>query len=110
MPHKPNRYQIMERYITYALLADTSLFVLYLIFAGIGRTGLKVTFSIIAILLSLLILLYLYLTKELLRRRSLWMSVAAAAIVLCTLFSLILSYPGPKHEQPKAIESTVQTQ
>ncbi len=110
MARKPNRYQIMEHYMTYALLADTVLFVLYLVFAGLGITWLKVTLSIIAILLSLLILTYLYLTKELLRRRSLWMSVAAAAITVCILFSLILNFPSPKYEPAQQSPAASQPQ
>jgi len=95
MQKKNNRYRQMERYMTYALLADLVLFILYLIFAGIGIIWAKVIIAIIAILLSLLCLAFLFLTQELLKRRSLWMSVSAAAVVLCLLFSLILNMPSP---------------
>lgn len=85
----------MERYMTYALLADLVIFVLYLIAAGTGIIWLKVITAIIAILLSGLCLAFLYLSQELLRPRSLWMSAAAAAIAVCVLFSLILNFPSP---------------
>ena len=92
--HRKNqRYKVMEWYMTYTLIADLGLFLLYLIFAGFGIVWLKVVTAILAILISLGCLAYLYLTQELLRRRSFWMTTAAAAILLCTLMSLILNYP-----------------
>ena len=90
-----NRYKTMEKYMTWILLGDLCLFILFLIFAGIGIVWLKVTLAIIAILTSILCLAYLYLTQELLKNRSLWMSVSAAAILVCILFSLILNFPSP---------------
>lgn len=95
MTKRVNRYKQMERYMTMALLADACVFVLYLIGAGMGTLWLKVLTAIVAIVLSGLCLGFLYLTKELLRRRSLWMTTAAAAILLCTLLSLILNFPSP---------------
>lgn len=95
MSKPKNRYQEMEHYMTYALLADLVIFILYLIAAGIGIIWLKVITAIIAILLSGLCLAFLYLSQELLRPRSLWMSAAAAAIAVCVLFSLILNFPSP---------------
>ena len=86
-----NRYKDMERYMTYVLLTDLVLFILYLCFSSI--IWLKVILSILIILISGLSLAYLYITKELLKPRSLWMSTAAAAILVCLLFSLILNFP-----------------
>ncbi len=93
MARKVNRYKQLERYLSYALIADAVLFVLYLLVAGFGIIWLKVILAIIAILLSGLCLYCLYVTKELLRQRSLWMSVASVSVIVCTLFSLILSFP-----------------
>lgn len=95
MDNSRKRYRQMEQYMTYALLADLLLFILFLITAGNGIIWLKVILAILTIALSGLCLTYLYLTKELLRQRSFWMSVGAAAIILCLLFSLILNYPSP---------------
>lgn len=92
---KRNRYKEMERYMTYVLLGEAAAFVLYLLFAGLGIGWLKVTLAIIAILVAGLCLAYLYMTGELLRKRSLWMSVGFASVTLCLLVSLLLSYPGP---------------
>ena len=36
MEKRRNRYKEMERYLTYALLADAALFVVYLLVAGLG--------------------------------------------------------------------------
>lgn len=95
MARRRNRYQELERYMTYALVADAALFLLYLIFAGLGVIWLKVILAIFVILLSGLCLAYLYVSKELLRQRSFWMSVGAAAVLVCVLFSLILNFPSP---------------
>ncbi len=93
--NKKNRYREMERRMTYALAADLVLFILYLIAAGFGILWLKVITAIIAILLSGLCLGFLYLSQELTKPRSLWMSAASAAILACIIFSLILNFPSP---------------
>jgi len=109
MAQRRNRYKEMERKLSYVLAADAALFVLYLLFAGLGIIWLKVTLAIIAILVSGLCLGFLYLSQELLRRRSLWMSASAAAILICILFSLILNYPSPNKYKdiPKTVDATV---
>ena len=105
MTQNRSRYKEMERYMTYALLADAGLFVLYLIFAACGVVWLKVILALFAIILSGLCLGFLYITKELLRKRSRWMSAAAAAVLVCVLFSLILNFPRPnKYKKEKAPE------
>jgi len=103
MQNKRSRYQEMERYMTYTLIADLFIFIIYLIAAGTGIIWLKVVTAIMAILVSALCLTFLYLTRELLRNRSLWMSISAAAIIICLLFSLILNIPSPNpYKHPKA--------
>lgn len=94
MANDRNRYKQMEQYVTYALILNTVIFALYLLFAGLGIVWLKIIFSILVILLSILCLACLFITRELLRKRSLWMSVGAAALIVCTVFSLLLNYPG----------------
>ena len=88
-----NRYRSMERYITYALLIDLGLFLFYLLWAGLSVIWLKAITATICLLLSALILIFLYLAKELRRPRSLWMTTGASAIALCLLFSLLLNFP-----------------
>ena len=89
------KYQQLQWYLTYALIAAAGLFALYLVFAGFGIVWLKVVTAVLAILLSFGCLVILYMRKELLRPRSLWMTTAAAAIILCLIFSLVLNFPSP---------------
>lgn len=95
MAKRNERYLQMEKVMTRVLLGDLAVFILYLIFAGIGIIWLKVITAIISIFVSVLCLAYLFLTQELLKKRSLWMSISAGAIAVCILFSLILNIPSP---------------
>lgn len=102
MAQKPNRYKVMERYMTYALCLDTVLFILYMIVAGNGIVWLKVILTLLCLALSGALLWFLYTTKELLRQRSFWITAGAAAIALCLLISLVLNFPSPnKYKQQK---------
>ena len=95
MAERRSRYREMERYMSYALIIDLVVFIVFLITSGMGIIWLKVITAIVAILLSGLCLAFLFLTQELLRQRSLWMSISAGAIAICILFSLILNFPSP---------------
>ena len=95
MSRRNNRYNQMTTYMSYALLAAVLIFIIYLFAAGAGVIWLKATCAIRAILICVLCLAFLYLTKELLRPRSLWMSACALAITICTIFSLLLNFPSP---------------
>ena len=90
--NRDNRYRMLEKYMTYALLGDAGVFVLYLISAGFGIGWLKAFFAVVG---SALGLVYLYFTRELLRPRSLWMSAGLAAVLVCILVSLLVNYPSP---------------
>ncbi|MBR4865019.1 MAG: hypothetical protein IKU07_10620 [Oscillospiraceae bacterium] len=92
---KNSRYRQMEQVMTYVLLSDLAMFIIYLFAAGFGIIWLKAITAIIAILVSGLCLWFLYMTQELLKQRSFWMTTAAAAILICVLFSLILNFPSP---------------
>lgn len=89
-----NRYREMEFNMTRILVADAAVFLLYLLFAALNLAFLKWLLAIVAILGSGLCLGFLYMTGELLKKRSLWMTVGFAAVVICTLYSLILRWPG----------------
>ncbi len=109
MSERISRYQRMEWLMTYALVADAGLFVLYLIFAAFGVTWLKVILAILVILISLACLAFLFMSKELLKQRSLWMSAASAAVLICLIFSLLLNFPRPnpyKTELPAESKSS----
>ena len=93
MAKKQDRYQQMERYMTYALIMDGIIFILYLLFSGLGILWLKIITAILAIGISVLCLYFLYACKELLKDRSLWMTVSASAVIICILVSFILNFP-----------------
>ena len=89
------RYKQIDQLLTRVIIADTAVFVLYLIFAGFGLSVLKLIFAIMAILVSGLCLAYLYKMGEFKKARSRWLVMGFGAIILCTLVSLILNYPSP---------------
>ena len=95
MAERKNRYKQMEGLLSIAIIVEAILFVAYLICAGCGVTWAKVFLAILCVLLSTGTLAVLYMTKELLRSRSLWMTLAAGAVLVCLLFSLVLNYPSP---------------
>ena len=100
MNRKKARYKRLETTVTVALCLDALIFLAYMIFAGIGLIGLKITAAIFCFLISGLILYYLFITRELLRRRSLWMSLAAVCVIICVLASLLLKFPAPPYTLP----------
>ena len=95
MASKPNRYKVFERNMTYSLCIDAMIFIFYMIAAGNGIGRLKVILTLMCLALSAYILWSLYCSNELLKQRSLWMTVGAGAIAICLLFSLILNFPSP---------------
>lgn len=96
MDRRKARYKRMESMITIALCLDALIFIAYMIFAGMGMLALKVVATILCILISGVVLYYLYITRELLRRRSMWMTLAAVCIILCLVVSLVLNFPAPR--------------
>ena len=105
---KRNRYKEMEQFMTKVLIGDAAVFVLYLLFAGLGVTFLKVLTAIIAIAVSGLSLAFLYMNGEMKKRRSRWMVMAAGAVLVCLLVSLVLNYPSPSKTEavPAGTEGT----
>jgi len=95
MAPKRSRYKEMELAMTVLLLANAVVFILYLIVASVGILWLKAITSVFALILSGLCLVYLYLSKELLRQRSLWLTAGYFGIFLCTLVSLLVNFPAP---------------
>lgn len=90
-----NRFKELEKAMTVFLLAITVIFILFLIISGCGIIWLKVILAIITALACILCLVYLYMTRLLTQPRSLWMTTAAAAILVCLFFSLVLNFPSP---------------
>ena len=78
------------------LVVTAAVFVLYLLFATFNVAVLKWIMAIIAIVGAALCLGFLYLSGELMKKRSLWMTMSFGAIALLTLVSLICKVPmGP---------------
>lgn len=109
MTDNQSRYKSMERMMTYGLCADAALFVLYMIFAGMGIIWLKVILAIFSLLISGAILALLYLSRELTTRRSQWITAGAAALALCLVLSLILNFPSPNPYKPVKEENSAYT-
>ena len=101
MARRKSKYKKMEFYITIALCVDAAIFLAYMIFAGMGLIALKVISAAMCFVISGAALYQLFVSHELLRRRSLWMSLAAACIIICILFSLILKFPSPPYTIPQ---------
>lgn len=95
MSSKRTRYKKLEALITAALCIDIVIFVAFLVFSGMGLTGLKVVTAILCFAVSGAVLYILYMTRELLRKRSIWMTLAALCTIICVLASLILRFPAP---------------
>ena len=93
MAPKRNRYKEMEKMMTTGLIADGALFLLYLIFAAAGVIWLKVILAILTMVIAAAGLGILYLSQELLKQRSLWLSTGFFSVFLCVLVSLILAFP-----------------
>ena len=100
---KRMRYKQIDYLLTRVLIADTAIFVLYLIFAALGLSVLKIIVAIIALFLSGLSLAYLYKIGEFKKARSRWLVLGVAAIVVCLLVSLLLNYPSPAEVVAEAI-------
>ena len=101
MARRNSRYKKMEFYITIALCVDVAIFLAYLIFAGMGLIALKIISAVMCFAISGAALYQLFVSHELLRRRSLWMSLAAVCIIICILFSFILKFPSPPYTIPQ---------
>jgi len=89
------RYRDVERILAQILMGETAVFVLYLIFAGLGIISLKVVTSIVIVVASVLCLAFLYMCGEMFKRRSRWLVFGFAALLLLLIVSLVLNYPSP---------------
>lgn len=90
-----NRYRHMEILMTRVILGVLAAFILYLIFAWRGIIVWKMIFGIGSMVVSALSMGWLYITGEFSHRRSLWMITTFAAIIVCTIVSLVFNYPCP---------------
>lgn len=91
---KRSRYKEMEQLMTTLLIADAIIFVLYLIVAGAGIVWLKIITALLEFLISFGSLAFLYLSQELMKQRSLWLTCGFFGLLICLIASLILAFPG----------------
>ena len=96
MAKRTNRYRKFDFIMTRVVIGDVFLFLVYLLSAATGIGFLKGLTAFVTIVGSIACLAYLYLSKEWLKKRSLWMTMSFGAIALLTLVSLICKVPmGP---------------
>lgn len=88
-----NNYKDLDRVMTIALIGTAALFFFYLVFALFGVIWLKVILSILIFLACAGILVILYLTGEIKKHRSRWMTLGAACTAICLFVSLISGCP-----------------
>ena len=97
------RYKDIERFLTLVLIGDAVVFLLYMIFAGLGISWLKVITTILNLVASIGCLGLLYITGEMKKARSRWLVLGFAAVLVCLLVSLLLNYPSPAEVVAEAI-------
>lgn len=90
---KNGGYKEFDKTMTLLIIGAAAAFVLFLICGAIGIAWLRIITAITAIGLSVYCLVQLYLTKEWLKQRSLWLTTGFGGILLCTLVSLIANFP-----------------
>lgn len=94
--NEPKRsYKQLEMLMTIVLILTAVDFIIFLLFAAAGVLWVKVLTAIFAIGISVLCLIYLFLIGEWLKQRSLWLTTGFGAIAVCTIVSLICSFPCP---------------
>ena len=104
---KRMRYKQIDQLLTRVLIADTAVFILYLVFASFGINALKIVTVIIALLGSALCLGYLYYIGEFKKARSRWLVMGFGAIIICTVVSLILNFPSPAPVYTTAVNGMI---
>ena len=95
MAERQNGYRQFERFLTILLALTGAMFVLFLFTSGLGLVVLECILALIVAALAGIGLFLLYRTKELLRSRSLYLTLSYSALILLTIVSLICNYPAP---------------
>ena len=95
MAEKRSRYRAFERFLTIILFIALTMFALYLLSAAFGWPVMKITAAVMSLLLTPYGLWNLYVSKELLKARSLWLTCAFGSIFVLTIVSLLCNFPRP---------------
>lgn len=95
MENKQNRYRDLEKFLTVLIIAMLGLFVFFLVMSANGTAIGKVIAAVAIFAVALFGLWVLRQNHELLRQRSIWMTLSFLGTLLCTLVSLLAGYPAP---------------
>ena len=95
MEQKNNRFKDLEQFLSILIIAMLALFIFYLVMAGGGHTVLKVISAVMIGAIAAFGLWLLVKCRELLRQRSIWMTLSFIGCTLVTIVSLLTGYPGP---------------
>lgn len=95
MEQKNNRFKDLEQFLSVLIIAMLAIFIFYLCMAGSGRTVLMIISAVMIGAIAAFGLWLLVKSKELLRQRSIWMSLSFICCVIVTVVSLLAGYPGP---------------
>ena len=95
MEQKNTRYKDLEQFLTILVVAMLALFIFYLIMAAGGKTVLQIIAAVMIGSIAAFGLWLLVKSKELLRQRSIWITLSFLCCTLVTIVSLLAGYPGP---------------
>ena len=95
MDQQKRQYKDLEMFLTILIFTMLALFLFYLVMAGNGQSVLKILSAVLIFCVSGFGLWLLHGSKELLRQRSIWMTLSFLSGSICTLVSLLTAYPGP---------------
>lgn len=89
------KYPLFRKIMKYVLIIDSLAFLTLLTSSSVAERNVKIITALLVLGISGAALALLYFSRELLKKRSFWMTVSAGAIALCAVCSLILRYPSP---------------
>ena len=95
MEQKNTRYKDLEQFLTILVVAMLCLFIFYLFMASGGKTVLQIIAAVMIGAIAAFGLWLLVKSRELLRQRSIWMTLSFICCTLVTIVSLLAGYPGP---------------
>ena len=95
MEQKNTRYKDLEQFLTILVVAMLALFIFYLVMASGGKTVLQIIAAVMIGAIAAFGRWLLGKSRELLRQRSIWMTLSFVCCVIVTIVSLLAGYPGP---------------
>ncbi len=90
-----DRYRDLEKFLSVLIVVMLGLFILFLVMSANGTTLAKILAATLIFAVALFGLWVLRQNRELLRQRSIWMTLSFLCTMLCTLVSLLAGYPAP---------------